>query len=66
MSIEGLVIRLSEELIFDILDAAATAMAAGIEASEIKATVRANINDPAKIPGELRRLATEAVGRMGT
>jgi hypothetical protein len=66
MSLEGLLATLTEEILFDIIEGVATAAAAGIEHSEIKAVVRANIKDPALIPAELRRLRDSAIDQMGT
>jgi hypothetical protein len=66
MSIEGLVIKLSEDLLFDIIDGIALAAMAGIEHGQIKSAVLAKITDPALIPAELRRIRIEAIDRMGT
>lgn len=66
MGLESLLVNLTEDLLMDIVEGAATAAAAGIEHSDIKAAVRAKISDPALIPAELRRIADERIDRMGT
>lgn len=58
--------KITEELLLDIVDGALTAAAAGMEQSAIKAAIRASVQDPEKIPAELRRIRDEAIDKLGT
>lgn len=65
MSTETVLVKLTENLLLDILEGALTAAAAGMEHTDIKAAVRAKISDPSQIPAELRRIRDEAISKLG-